>query len=85
MKLFADKVTACWIGKSQGGGLGTPYEGGPYRLNLTEKELFLDLGPNDDLELQLLWLICAEKYAGRLTSAHLAEAWREHIKYGKDE
>ena len=28
LKLFADKVTACWIGKSQGGGLGTPYEGG---------------------------------------------------------
>lgn len=85
MKLFADKVTACWIGKSLGGGLGAPYEGVPYRLNLTEKELFLDLGPNDDLELQLLWLICAEKYAGRLTSAHLAEAWREHIKYGMDE
>ena len=35
-------MTACWIGKSQGGGLGAPYEGGPYRLNLTEKELFLD-------------------------------------------
>lgn len=60
MKLFADKVTACWIGKSQGGGLGAPYEGVPYRLNLTEKKLFLDLGPNDDLELQLLWRIYSE-------------------------
>ena len=84
-KEFAEKVKACWSGKALGGGLGAPYEGVPYGLDLTPEKLFLDSGPNDDLEMQLLWLLAAEEHGSQLTSRHLARMWSRHIKYGMDE
>lgn len=54
---YKDKVYACWLGKNIGGTLGGPYEGSKETLNVTgfitpPKEPL----PNDDLDLQLLWL-----------------------------
>ena len=58
-----DKIYGCWIGKSIGGTLGAPFE--------MKKEL-LDISgfhsepgkplPNDDLDLQLIWLKALEAY-----------------------
>ena len=84
-KIYEDKVRACWIGKAMGGGIGAPYEGVPYQLFLTAKDIYLDQGPNDDLELQLVWMLYAEKFGLELDSAALTEGWRQHIKYGMDE
>jgi ADP-ribosylglycohydrolase len=60
---FYDKVYGCWIGKSIGGTLGTPFEGKRELLNVTgfNSEPGKPL-PNDDLDLQLVWLKAIEDY-----------------------
>ena len=58
---YKDKVKACWIGKNLGGTLGTPYEG--KRELLDVKGFASEPGeplPNDDLDLQLVWLHALE-------------------------
>lgn len=58
-----DKIYACWIGKNIGGTIGGPYEGSRELLNIsgftTPPNQAL---PNDDLDLQLLWLKAVEDY-----------------------
>lgn len=52
-----DKINACWIGKNIGGTIGAPYEGKRELLNVTG--FVTEAGkplPNDDLDLQLVWL-----------------------------
>lgn len=85
IKNYREKVDACWLGKAIAGGIGAPYEGVPYPLELTEKDAHIDDSPNDDLELQLLWLLYAEKHGLDLKSEHLSGAWLNCIKYGADE
>lgn len=85
IKKYREKVDACWLGKAIAGGIGAPYEGVPYPLELTEKDAYIDDSPNDDLELQLLWLLYAEKYGLDLKSEHLSDAWLNCIGYGPDE
>jgi len=83
---YRDKVYGCWQGKSIGGTLGMPYEGVPDALSLDFYEHVPSKPvPNDDLELQLIWLWYAEKYGARLSARHLAEAWDKHIGGGPDE
>ena len=57
-----DKIYACWIGKNIGGTMGAPYEGQRDMQNIsgfvTEKGMSL---PNDDLDLQLVWLHAMEQ------------------------
>ncbi|MBE7025258.1 MAG: ADP-ribosylglycohydrolase family protein [Ruminococcaceae bacterium] len=74
---YEDKVRACWIGKNIGGTMGGPYEGKPEMQNIsgyiTEKGQPL---PNDDLDLQLVWLKLIEaKGIKSITPALLAEYW----------
>jgi len=85
VKDYREKVEACWLGKAIAGGIGAPYEGVPYPLGLTEKDTYIDDCPNDDLELQLLWLLYAEKHGLELSFNHLSDAWLNYIKYGMDE
>jgi len=76
-----DKIHACWIGKNIGGTIGTPYEG---RQELLEVTGFASRKgeplPNDDLDLQLVWL-CALEEVGphRLTCKELGEYWLSYI------
>ena len=37
IKNYREKVDACWLGKAIAGGIGAPYEGVPYPLDLNEK------------------------------------------------
>jgi len=54
---FRDKVFACWLGKNIGGTLGAPYEGRRHAHALTYYDPLPDgSAPNDDLDLQLVWL-----------------------------
>jgi ADP-ribosylglycohydrolase len=85
IKNYREKVEACWLGKAIAGGVGAPYEGVPYPLELTKNDIYIDDSPNDDLELQLLWLLYAEKYGLELNSEHLSDAWLNCIGYGPDE
>lgn len=72
-----DKIYACWVGKNIGGTIGTPYEGS---RDMHDIDGFASAPgeplPNDDLDLQLVWLIALEHVGPwNLTSAELAEYW----------
>ena len=58
------KIAGCWLGKNIGGTLGAPFEGTRECLDLTfyTQPLRGEPEPNDDLDLQLLWLEMAERY-----------------------
>lgn len=78
---YRDKVNACWLGKNIGGTMGTPYEGTREYLDIkgfvTKKGEVL---PNDDLDLQLIWLLALEKDgAKKINSALLGEYWLSYI------
>lgn len=74
---FRDRVHACWLGKSIGGTLGTPHEGKRYALDLTFYDPVPATAlPNDDLDLQLVWLAAMEEAGTTDPSvAQLTSAW----------
>lgn len=76
-----DRIHACWIGKNIGGTMGAPYEGSTAVNDIsgfvTEAGTVL---PNDDLDLQLIWLIAAENYGmDHLNAQVLGEYWLAYI------
>ena len=78
---YRDKVYACWIGKNIGGTMGAPYEG--KRQTHDIKGFASEAGaplPNDDLDLQLVWLRAMEKVGpNTLNAATLADYWEQAI------
>ena len=78
---YKDKVRACWLGKNIGGTLGAPFEcnRGVYDLEFYTHDLSQGVLPNDDLDLQLIWLNAAEHYGKALTAEILAEYWLSYI------
>ncbi|MCQ2432929.1 MAG: ADP-ribosylglycohydrolase family protein, partial [Clostridia bacterium] len=79
--ILRDKIHACWIGKNIGGTMGTPYEG---RQQINDIQGFSTpegvVLPNDDLDLQLVWLRAVEDvgpYA--LNCSILGEYWLNYI------
>lgn len=80
-KEYKDKVYACWLGKNMGGTIGAPYEGKREVLSVTgfatKKGEVL---PNDDLDLQLVWLHAVEFEGPRnITAEVLGEYWLSFI------
>ncbi len=78
---YKDKVYACWIGKNIGGTMGTPYEGTHDVLDIkgfvTAPGVVL---PNDDLDLQLVWLYALENCGPHGINAQvLGEHWISFI------
>ena len=81
-----DRIRGCWLGKSIGGTLGLPAEGKMERLNFTFYDPVPTIAPpNDDLELQLVWLHLIEQSDGKLEQGHFAKAWIENLHYMWDE
>lgn len=81
------KIGACWLGKAVGGTLGTPHEGkaGPLGLSFYDP-VPTDILPNDDLDLQLVWLHHLQATGAReVTPAVLADAWCKHVEFPFDE
>lgn len=74
---FKDKVYACWIGKNIGGTLGAPYEGTKEYMNVTGFVTKAgEVLPNDDLDLQLVWLAAVERCGvEHVNAATLGEFW----------
>ena len=78
---YRDKVYACWLGKNIGGTMGAPYEGTHEILDIkgfaTEASIVL---PNDDLDLQLVWLYAVERSGAYAVNANLlGEYWLSYI------
>lgn len=79
--MLTDKIHGCWLGKNIGGTMGTPYEA---RREIQDIEGFVtkpgEVLPNDDLDLQLIWLHAAENEGLHKLSANiLAEYWVSYI------
>lgn len=75
---YKEKVYGCWLGKNIGGVLGEPFEG-KRQVNdvsfYTQKDLNGNPPPNDDLDLQLIWLNAAEKFGRALNAEIFGEYW----------
>ena len=73
---FRDKVFACWLGKNIGGTLGAPYECMKHTHALDYYEpVPTRAAPNDDLDLQLVWLKLLEDQGVDPPLPLLAEYW----------
>ena len=77
---FRDKVLACWLGKNIGGTLGTPLEGQRQMHDLTfydpvPKEPL----PNDDLDIQLVWLRMLEEEGISPPLPVFADYWLRYL------
>lgn len=87
--VFRDKVMGCWLGKNAGGTLGEPLEGKFGNREMLHVDWYTELPeggiPNDDLELQLIWLQLILSKGPGLSSADFVEAWNDCIAYNFDE
>jgi ADP-ribosylglycohydrolase len=80
------RIYGCWLGKSIGGTLGLPAEGRAERLDFTfYSPVPKTAPPNDDLELQLVWLHLLESHGFHLAQSDFANGWLTHIHYMWDE
>lgn len=79
---YFDKVYGGWIGKCLGGAAGAPVEGIkkviPYE---SFREVFRADLPNDDLDLQLLWIKVLEEKGNAITAKDMAQAWDQYCWY----
>lgn len=79
---YLDQILGGWIGKCMGGAVGARFEGYKGWLELSPDEMFPpEVPPNDDLDLQILWLKVLEEKGAALTSDDLAAAWLEGCWY----
>lgn len=82
LERYYDKVLGCWTGKNIGGTLGAPFEG---QREMNDVKFYVqDLkgkpAPNDDLDLQLIWLLAAERFGiFNINERILGEYWLSHI------
>lgn len=79
--VYTDKVRACWLGKNIGGTLGVPHEGhrGVFDLTYYTHDLTSGALPNDDLDLQLVWLMAAEAHGKHVNAEVLGEYWLTYV------
>lgn len=81
LETFRDKLAGCWIGKNIGGVLGAPYEG--FRqineVDFYTQDLTQGPPPNDDLDLQIIWLAAVEKYGRNVNAQILGEYWISYV------
>ena len=86
---FRDKVMGCWLGKNCGGTLGTPVETAWGQEEMYDLWWYPELQsgglPNDDLEMQLVWLEALRAKGPDLQAADLSQSWLDHIGYNFDE
>ena len=78
---FKNKLLGCWMGKNIGGTLGAPFEGkrGLLDVNFYTQDIDGKPLPNDDLDLQLVWLNAVEQHGRALNASILSEYWIHHI------
>jgi ADP-ribosylglycohydrolase len=78
---YRRKVLGCWLGKNIGGTLGAPFE---WKRQVNEVSFYTeDLKgeplPNDDLDLQLMWLIMLEERGVVIDAKAMSEYWLLYV------
>jgi ADP-ribosylglycohydrolase len=80
------RIFACFQGKSIGGAAGMPFEGKKSFLQLSPADcLPAEPVPNDDLDLQLVWLQHVKEVGAKICNLELGQAWLDHIDAHPDE
>ncbi len=80
--VYLDKVYGAWLGKSIAGTIGAPFEGRKELFDYTyDPKAIEQMLPNDDLDLQVLWLHVLEQKGIHLRSIDLAEAFYRHYPF----
>ncbi len=76
-----DKILGCWTGKSIGGTLGAPFECNTQMNDVTfYTHSSNEPLPNDDLDLQLVWLRCLQERGPLgINNRVLGEYWLSYI------
>lgn len=81
-EVYFDKVYGGWLGKCLGGAAGAPVEGIKKVIPCGDfREMIRPDLPNDDLDLQLLWIKVLEEKGRHITSKDLADAWEKYCWY----
>ena len=80
---YRDKVLAGWIGKSFGGVIGARLENHKELKNIPLEEVWPEgkMIPNDDLDLQVVWLEAMQERGLFLTSEDLQDFWQDRCWY----
>ena len=77
---YRNKVLGCWLGKAVGGTLGGPWEGTTPPTPLSFYDPIPDeMLPNDDLDLQVVWLQTIRNEGLPIDRRILADAWIRNI------
>jgi len=83
---YFDKVYGCFLGKCIGGTAGAPAEG---RKELMDRplceEMLHKMIPNDDLDLQIMWLELIERLGFAVTARDMADDFYRVVPYGPGE
>lgn len=79
--IYRDKVKGCWAGKNIGGILGAPFEGKREinQIEFYQQDLTAGPPPNDDLDLQIVFLSAVERYGRQINASILGEYWLSYI------
>lgn len=80
--VLKDKLLGCWNGKNIGGVLGAPFECDIRTVHDVwgyQQEFNGNPPPNDDLDLQLVFLHAAEQYGDKINAHILEEYWLQFI------
>jgi len=78
---YRQKLLGCWMGKNIGGTFGAPFEWFRGINDATYYTQKLDGNPlpNDDLDIQLLWLIMMEEQGINVDSRLMTEYWQNFV------
>lgn len=83
---YFDRLYGCFLGKTISGTIGAPYEGCKMPMELPFRdEMVNTMLPNDDLDLQVLWLDVLENKGDRFTSRDLLERFCNYCSYSPGE
>jgi len=85
-KTYLDRVYGCFLGKTVIGTLGAPFEGVKMPMELPFRREMIDaMLPNDDLDLQILWLDVVEERGEDFTSRDLLKRFCDCCPYDPGE
>ena len=86
MNTYYDKILGCWLGKCLGGNIGQAYEGMKQRMPIKFTREFVEKAiPNDDLDLQILWLDVINQKGLNFNGEDLADAFAKNCPYSPGE